>query len=607
MAWGADAKVIPMSRPDSAPAPLQSDAHAEFRAARDLLLHLRADQDEAWDRFRWPRLGRFNWARDWFDHLAADPVTGRRTALWLVESDGTSARYTFAELSERSRRLATWLQGRGVSPGDRVLMMLGNQVELWETLLACMRLGAVVVPATPLLGAREVADRLERGAISQVIARSDITGVFAELDPRPLRIAVGDPVPGWLTFGAPDEDDEEESRWTSAAVDTRAGDSLLLYFTSGTTAVPKLVEHTHASYPIGHLSTMYWLGLRPGDVHLNISSPGWAKHAWSNVFAPWNAEATVLVVNQPRFSPAALLDTMAACGVTTFCAPPTVWRMLIKMNLAAYRGRIPLREVVSAGEPLNPEIINAVGRAWGVTLRDGYGQTETTAQIANCPGQRVIPGSMGRALPGYLPVIVDPSSGQEQTGMRAEGELCLRLDDAELGAPLGLMTGYQDGVGATPFSGGALHHTGDIVARDEDGYYLYVGRSDDIFKASDYRISPFELESVVLEHPAVVEAAVVPSPDPVRLAVPKVFVALNDGWEPDEDTAAAVLRHARSRLPRYQRIRRIEFLALPKTTSGKIRRVDLRELEASRHSVPGAPVPRARYEFWEEDLTDVLS
>ena len=271
---------------------------------------------------------------------------------------------------------------------------------------------------------------------------------------------------------------------------------------------------------------MYWIGLRPGDVHLNISSPGWAKHAWSCFFAPWNAAATVFIVNQPRFNARGLLDTIVRCGVTTFCAPPTVWRMLIQEDLAGWPVR--LKELISAGEPLNPEVIERVKAAWGLTIRDGYGQTETTALAGNTPGQKIKPGSMGRPLPGYRVALLDQDGVAHE-----EGEICLTLSPR----PTGLMQGYQGGDRRRRLHRRPVYRTGDVASLDDDGYLTYVGRADDVFKSSDYRISPFELESVLIEHPAVAEAAVVPSPDPMRLAVPKAFLALAAGQAPDRDTA----------------------------------------------------------------------
>jgi acetyl-CoA synthetase len=559
---------------------------AEFRAARDFLLAHREDYATAYRDFRWPALHHFNWARDWFDGVLVAERPDQ-TALWVVEDDGSETRLSFAELSARSSQVAGWLRAAGVRRGDRVLLMLGNQVELWAAILAAIRIGAVIIPATTLLATADLVDRVERGDVRHVLARSADAGKFEGVPGGWTRIAVGEPVEGWLRY-----DDAYTSLADDALDEPAADDTLLLYFTSGTTARPKLVEHTQVSYPVGHLSTMYWLGLRPGDVHLNISSPGWAKHAWSNVFAPWNAGATVLVVNQARFAAEPLLETTVRCGVDTFCAPPTVWRMLIQVDLGAWK--VPFRECVAAGEPLNPEVIEQVRAAWGVTVRDGYGQTETTAQIGNPPGQPIKLGSMGRPLPGYSVTLADPVSGAPG----ADGEICLDLEGER--RPLGLMRGYRDDDELTAeATRDGLYHTGDVASRDDDGYITYVGRTDDVFKASDYRISPFELESVLLEHVAVAEAAVVPAPDPVRLAVPKAYVTLAAGHEPSAETALAILRYCREHLAPFKRVRRIEFAELPKTISGKIRRVELRGREDERDSAAG--------EFREEDFPELRS
>jgi acetyl-CoA synthetase len=548
---------------------------AAFREARDFLLDHREDYAEAYGQFGWPRLGAFNWALDWFDVIARDNDS---PALWIVEEDGSEQRLTFAEMAAQSNQVANWLRAQGVRRGGRVVLMLGNQVELWETILALMKLGAIIIPATPLLGPADARDRVTRGGAQHVIVTAEATSRFAEIDASVTRIAVGTAVEGWRSFA---DAYSESSDFTPDGV-TEASDTLLLYFTSGTTAHPKLVEHTHASYPVGHLSTMYWIGLRPGDVHLNISSPGWAKHAWSNVFAPWNAQACVFIHNYTRFDAQRLLSEMQRCGVTSFCAPPTVWRMLIQSDLTALKN--PPKLAVGAGEPLNPEVIEQVRKSWGVTIRDGFGQTETTVMIANTPGQPVRPGSMGRPVPGYHVALIDPVTGEHA----AEGEICLDLDPR----PLGLMVGYHgdEELTAERMAGG-YYHTGDIGSRDADGYITYVGRTDDVFKASDYRISPFELESVLIQHEAVVEAAVVPSPDELRLAVPKAYVVLAEGWAPDAETARAIFAHCREHLSPFARVRRIEFADLPKTISGKIRRVQLRDAEKEKHESPNATPP----------------
>ncbi|GAB2643551.1 AMP-binding protein [Kribbella swartbergensis] len=542
------------------------DVTREFRAARDFLVAHREDYETAYRDFSWPVFDRFNWARDWFDALAVEQP--QVAALTIVEEDGEVNSRTYAEMAERARRVAGWLTQAGLQPGDRVLIVLGNTVPLWEVMLGCIRAGAVMIPATTLLTDADLADRIQRGGVRVVVTSSADTGRYAGIVDHCIRVAVGEPVDNWLHY-----DDSAQYDGPVPEVDTAANDSLLLYFTSGTTSQPKLVEHTQVSYPVGHLSTMYWIGLQPGDVHLNVSSPGWAKHSWSNVFAPWNAGATVFLYNYTRFDAEKMLQVLQTYGVTTFCAPPTVWRMLIQADLAAVK--VQLRECISAGEPLNPEVIEQVRNAWGITIRDGYGQTETTAQIGNPPGQPVKLGSMGRPLPGYTIALIDPATDE----IGDDGEICIELAPA----PVALMRGYRDARELTAEAmRGGYYHTGDVARRDEDGYITYVGRSDDVFKASDYRISPFELESVLIEHPAVAEAAVVPSPDPVRLAVPKAYVVLAAGYEPSRELAGEILRFCRQNLAPYKRIRRIEFAELPKTISGKIRRVELRTDEATK-------------------------
>ncbi|MFK4071811.1 AMP-binding protein [Streptomyces sp. NPDC029674] len=544
----------------------------QFRTARDFLLRHREDYATAYEGFAWPRPERFNWALDWFDVIADG---NDRTALHIVEEDGEETRRSFAQLSARSNRVANWLRGRGVRAGDRIVVMLGNQVELWEIALAAMKLRAVVIPATPLLGPVDLCDRIDRGRARHVVVRSEDTAKFDDVPGDYTRIVVGAEREGWIAYTEAEADtgaDAASDLFEPEGI-TLADDPLMLYFTSGTTARPKLVEHTHVSYPVGHLATMYWIGLEPGDVHLNISSPGWAKHAWSNLFAPWNAEATVFIHNYARFDASRLMAEMDRAGVTSFCAPPTVWRMLIQADLTQLR--TPPREVVAAGEPLNPEVIEQVRRDWGVTIRDGFGQTETAVQVANTPGQELKPGSMGRPTPGFAVELLDPVTGAPGA---AEGEIAL-----DLGAdPVGLMAGYHgDPERTAEAMAGGYYRTGDIGSRDEDGYITYVGRADDVFKASDYKISPFELESALLEHEAVAEAAVVPAPDPVRLAVPKAYVVLAEGFEPGPDTAKLLFEHSRAVLAPYKRLRRIEFGTLPKTVSGKIRRIELREATAA--------------------------
>ncbi len=566
-----------------------------FQDARAFLLKHRADYDTAVADFRWPDAVPFNWALDWFDaDLAKNSESKDRPALWIVDvATDTETKITFSEMSRRSNQTANFLRDLGLKRGDHLLLLLGNVVPLWETMLACMKLGVVTIPATTLLTPDELRDRLDRGKAKVVVATQDQVAKFDGLgDSGFTRVVVGatSDHKGWRRF-------EEMAKYPDTFKPdgpTGAHDPMLLYFTSGTTAKPKLVLHSHRSYPVGSLSTMFWLGLQPGDVHLNISSPGWAKHAWSCFYSPWNAGATIFICNQPRFDAKGLLATIARCGVTTLCAPPTVWRLFIQEKLADYK--VSVREVCGAGEPLNPEVIDQVKAAWGLTIRDGYGQTETTALAGNSPGQKVKIGSMGRPMPGYTVAVADADGNPSK-----EGEVRLVLGAHR---PAGLMLGYQGDDGKPKGVDGDVYQTGDVVFLDDDGYLTFVGRSDDVFKSSDYRISPFELESVLLEHDAVAEAAVVPTPDPIRLALPKAYVSLVPGVEMSRETALSIFKYVHARLAPFKRIRRIELVKeLPKTISGKIRRVQLRRLE---HDNDREDALRGQ-EFREEDFPELKS
>ena len=556
-----------------------------FQEARALLLARRERYDDAMREFRWPALDRFNWALDWFDAYARD---NDRPALRLVRDGADDAVLSFAQLSARSSQVANRLRALGARRGDRVLLMLRQcRPALGDAARRDEARASSSCRPLPSSAASDLADRLARGAIRHVVTDAEGAGKLAELAGECTRIVTGAGRSGWHAY---DEAYAEPAAFEPDGP-TRATDPFLLYFTSGTTALPKLVLHTHQSYPVGHLSTMYWIGLREDDVHWNISSPGWAKHAWSSTFAPWNAGATVFSYQYDRFDAKRVLDVLVAAGITTLCAPPTVWRMLVGEDLT--RWPVRLREVVSAGEPLNPEVIDRVRHAWNLTVRDGYGQTETTAQIGNPPGQPLKPGSMGRPLPGYRVALLD-DAGEEAD----EGEIALALDPR----PLGLMAGYlDDEARASEAFRGGWYHTGDVARRDEEGYITYVGRSDDVFKSSDYRISPFELESALVEHPTVAEAAVVPAPDPVRLSVPKAFVMLRPGTAGDRAEALALFQFVRQRLAPYKRVRRIEFYDLPKTISGKIRRVELRKLEEERARTG----ERGAAEFREEEFPEL--
>jgi acetyl-CoA synthetase len=554
-----------------------------FLDARDYLLQHREDYDRVRREFRWPHLTDFNWALDYFDGYARE---NSKPALWIVEDDGSELKLSFAEMSRRSNQVANFLRRHGIQCGDRIIVMLPNVVAIWEVMLAALKLGAIVIPAATLLTESDLRDRLDRGKAKHVIAHSGSAAKFADVQGAYTRIAVGPSEQGWISY---DNAYSESPSFSPDGV-TRAEDPFLLYFTSGTTALPKLVLHTHQSYPVGHLATMYWIGLRPEDIHLNISSPGWAKHAWSCFFAPWNAGATIFIHNYARFDAKKTLHEVARCGVTTMCAPPTVWRMCVLEDLKSFPVR--LRDLASAGEPLNPEIIEKVRAAWGITIRDGFGQTENVCLLGNFPGQKVKPGSVGKPSPGHEIALLDPEGNPSD-----DGEISVKLDPR----PISLFVGYVDDPAKTKKAmEGGYYRTGDVARRDADGYYTYVGRADDVFKSSDYRLSPFELESALIEHSAVAEAAVVPSPDEIRWTVPKAFITLKPGFQPTRELARDIFIFCRTRLGPYKRIRRLEFSELPKTISGKIRRVQLRAIEVDTRQ----STTRREGEFWEDDFPD---
>lgn len=569
----------------------RTDGARAFFAARDQLLAWAGDPARARAEFVWPDVGPdFNWAHDVFDAIAESNDT---VALWIAEADGTEVKRTFAQLRHRSDQVANWLLAHGAKPGDVAMLMLGNRLELWEIMLAALKVGVVILPTSVVLGAHELDDRVARGQVRWVFAAADDAMKFAQVPGDYRRVGVDfDQAPAdqraalfdWLRF-------EESSAASVAPVAkvTRSTDPSLIYFTSGTTSLPKIVVHSHTSYPLGHLTTLAWIGVRPGDTHSVVSAPGWGKHAWSSFFSPWNVGATIFVANYARFDADHFVAELDRAGVNTFCAPPTVWRMLIQHHLE--HKPAALREVISAGEPLNPEVIARIKEWWGLELRDGYGQTETTALIATMPGEPVVPGAMGRPLPGVNAVLLDPLTGAETD----EGEVCLRLDPP----PVNLMPGYFGNPEATAKAmQGGVFHTGDVAQRGEGGVLTFVGRTDDIFKSSDFKVSPFEVESALIEHPHVAEAAVVGAPDDTRLNVTKAYVALAAGTEATADTAREILAHARAALPPYMRVRRVEFFDLPKTASGKIRRVELRQREVATHQAG----ERIATEWREEDF-----
>ncbi|MFO0945216.1 MAG: AMP-binding protein [Planctomycetota bacterium] len=519
----------------------------------------------------------FNFATDVVDRWAKDP---QKLALhWVDQRGERERRLTFADVRDQSRSLAGELVARGLVPGDRVGIVIGREPAWWIGMIAILRAGMIAVPGTTQLTSRDLLYRIRQGSIRGFLAdeasAEKLDAVREHCPEVKAWIATGSSRPYWQSF-----DDAAKSSAAFSPVATRADDPALLYFTSGTTGPPKRVLHTHVSYPLGHSITgKLWLDLKSDDLHWNLSDTGWAKAAWSSLFGPWSQGAAIFVQEPgPRFEPLAALATIRRFPITTFCAPPTVYRQLVTCDL----GTPPLgtlRHAVAAGEPLNPEVIAAWERATGIVIRDGFGQTETTLLAGNFPGEPVRPGSMGKAAPGFAIEILDDDL--QPLPADQEGEIAVRIKPER---PIGLFLGYE---GNPEENGrkfqGDYYLTGDRGRRDADGYLWFVGRNDDIILSAGYRIGPFEVESALIEHPAVQEAAVISVPDPVRYEIVKAFVLLAPGYSPSAELAGELQEHVRRVTAPYKYPREVEFVeSLPKTVSGKIRRVELREREARR-------------------------
>jgi len=495
-----------------------------------------------------------------------------RPALYIVEPDGRRRQITFGVLGSVINQTVHYFRDHGIRPGDRVLVMLGKNPAFWPVMVALLQMGAVPMPATTQLTDRDIHFRLSRAESHAAILLPEIASRLSP-DVKSLlsiRIAVGS-VPDFDLYD-PWHLTTPPHMWSHP---TRIDDPALLYFTSGTTGHPKMVLHTHEYPRAHHITASYWLGLTADDLHWNLSDTGWAKAAWSSLFGPWMVGATVLV--DPlvgRFRPEDLVAILSREPVTSLCAPPTAYRMLVQLDLKP--GQFPaLRSLAAAGEPLNPEIIAAMERMTGLTVRDGYGQTETVLLIGNPPGAPVKPGSMGRPAPPFTMAVLD-DDGQPVVGR--EGDIALLVSPER---PPGLFETYLgDPDEVAKRRRGPWYLTGDRAIQDDEGYFWFVGRADDVIISAGYRIGPFEVESALIEHPAVVEAAAVASPDPVRGAVVKAFVVLRPDVTPSDALIAELQEHVKKTTAPYKYPRRIEFVhELPKTVSGKIRRVELRERE----------------------------
>jgi acetyl-CoA synthetase len=542
-----------------------------YRQVRDMIA---GKQFEALRTLEIVKPQKFNWVTEVFENMNINDYSNAQALIW---TDGEQTKkFSFHELSIRCNRLLNFLHRHQLQQNDVIFSQMPLLPENWLTVLASIKGGFRLIPAATILSVQDIVYRFGKlmpGAVVTDLDNAIKVDEAEELSGKyvPLKILVNGAREGWISF-----EKIYEEKDTADAADTNAGDPLFLFFTSGTTGMPKVVTHTHFSYPFGHLTTASWIGIKQGDIHYNISQPGWAKFAWSSFFAPWSIGATVFAFYQTtRFNAAAHLDMIAKNKITTFCAPPTALRMLILEDLKSYS--FNLRECVAAGEPLNPEIIDAWKKGTGLTLRDGYGQTESTCIVANLPGDKLKYGSMGK--PTFLYDIVIADEDGNELPANEEGNITVRMNTLK---PNGLFAEYfGDAEKKKEVFKHNLYYTGDKAYIDYDGYIWFVGRDDDVIKSSDYRIGPFEVESVLLEHDSVIESAVVGSPHATKGFMVKAFIVLNTGYFPDKKIADEIFAYAKKNLAAYKMPRIIEFVTqLPKTISGKIRRVELRANEA---------------------------
>jgi acetyl-CoA synthetase len=540
----------------------------------------------------------FNFAYDVMDVLAAEKP-GERAMVWCDEG-GAEAVFSYADMKRLSDQAANVFRQGGIGKGDPVMLILKRRHEYWPILLALHKLGAIAIPATHLLSPKDMVYRCQAADVAAIVCVDD-EQVMRRVEEAETKLREGSgPAPAlrYKAFvrssqaGAASPGAATALPWTDfSALAAKASpaferprepnansDIMLLYFTSGTTGMPKMVRHDFA-YPLGHIVTAkYWQNVQPGGLHLTVADTGWAKAAWGKIYGQWICGSAVFVYDYDRFDPPAMLDVICRHRVTTFCAPPTIYRFFIKEDLSQYDFSA-LKHCAVAGEPLNPEIYERFRDATGIKLRECYGQTELTVTLCTYPWMEPKPGSMGKPSPGYdIDLIREDGSSCD---MGEEGQIVVRTDKRK---PAGIFGGYyrDDALTASVWHDG-IYYTGDMAWRDEDGYYWFVGRADDVIKSSGYRIGPFEVESALMEHPAVLECAVTGVPDPDRGRVVKATVVPARGWVPSEDLKLELQNHVKKTTAPYKYPRIVEFVTeLPKTISGKIRRVQIRERDGSQ-------------------------
>ncbi len=523
----------------------------------------------------------FNWAEEIFEGLHVKDRGNKTALIWRDIAAKEEKRYSYREFAANGNRILNLLRGAGVEKGNNMYMMISIVPETWFSSFAAVKGGIIAVPTATTMTVRELQFRFEIYTPDVIMVDAAFTDIVDEaikitgVTPK-IKIVLGR-ADGWKSYS-----DIEKEAATAEPAKTKSSETLFCFFTSGTTGLAKRVGHS-AAYPIGHLSTSVIAGIRPDDIHNNLSSPGWAKWAWSSFFGPLNVGATVTGFNFKVLDGTQYMESLVAAKVSTFCAPPTAWRMFINLDLTKF-DLSNLRQSIGAGEPLNPEVINQWKKATGTEIRDFYGQTESSAMIGNPPWMtgKMRYGSFGYPSFMYDIVLLD-DEGKEIAAPDTPGHIAVRLTKWR---PIGLFAEYIGNPEqmADVFIGN-YYYTGDRASFDADGYWWFVGRADDVIKSSDYRIGPFEVESALVEHPAVGEAAIVGVPDPKRYQLVKAFVILNQGYEPSKELALELFQHTIDILAKFKIPRIIEFVtSVPKTISGKIRRIELRENEIARVS-----------------------
>lgn len=521
----------------------------------------------------------YNFAADVVDKFAAEQPN--KTAIIWVDDSGKEKTVSFSQLSIESKRLASALKSQGIKRGDTAIILMGRELEWWYAMTACIRMGVVASPGTTQLSEKDIAYRLEATQATCLIAEASQQEKLKRMKStakvlKHIVVVDGEPLSGMLSYQEILKDASPEF----PTVDTLSGEDALCYFTSGTTGYPKMCIHNHI-YAKAHTTTgQYWLDLSDDDLHWNLSDTGWAKAAWSSYFAPWLRGAAIFVHHTKGFNAEQSLAMFSRYKISTFCAAPTVYRMFVQCDLSNIDFGT-LRHCVGAGEPLNAEVIDVWNKATGITIRDGYGQTESVILCGNTPQMTPKPGSMGKPIPGIDLAVIDEQGNRLAPGQ--EGDIAVNVKPKP---PLGLFKEYKGLPEKTAacFRNG-WYITGDRATVDDDGFFWFVSRADDVILSSGYRIGPFEVESALLEHPSVIESAVTSSPDPERGEVVKAFVVLAEGVAPDSDLKVALQDYVKKVTAPYKYPRKIEFVKqLPKTVSGKIRRVELREREWSNAS-----------------------